>query len=61
MDDEEFRRGNVVTEAEVGDVEGAKRSVFRDGGVEKDRPPPAQPRTWRTMAPLAHFSLRTGL
>jgi hypothetical protein len=34
--DEEFRRGHVVTEAETGDVEGAKGSAFRDGGVEKD-------------------------
>ena len=36
MDDEEFRRGHVVAEIEIGDIEGAKGSVFRDGGVEKD-------------------------
>ena len=36
MDDEEFRGGHVVTEVEIGNVESAKRSVFRDGGVEKD-------------------------
>ena len=36
MDDEEFRGGHVVTEVEVGNVECAKRSVFRDGGVEED-------------------------
>jgi hypothetical protein len=41
--DEEFRRGHVVSEVEVGDVEGAKRSVFRDGGVEKD----VDHRRWR--------------
>ena len=35
MDDEEFRRGHVVAEIEIGDIEGAKGSVFRDGGVEK--------------------------
>ena len=36
MDDEEFRGGHVVTEVEIGNVESAKRSVFRDGGVEED-------------------------
>ena len=36
MDNEEFRGRHIVTEIKIGNVEGAKRSVFRDGGVEKD-------------------------
>ena len=36
MDDEEFRGGHVVAEIKIGNVECAKRSVFRDGGVEED-------------------------
>ena len=36
MNDEEFRGGHVVTEIEIGNVKGAERSVFRDGGMEED-------------------------
>ena len=36
VDNEEFRGWHVVTEIKIGNVEGAERSVFRDGGVEKD-------------------------
>ena len=66
VDNVEFRGWHVVTEIKIGNIEGAERSVFRDGGVEEDidhrhRSPPAQPRTRRTTAPLAHFSLGTGL
>ena len=34
MDNEEFRGRHIVTEIKIGNVKGAKRSVFRDGGVE---------------------------
>ena len=36
VNNEEFRGWHVVTEIKIGNVEGAKGSVFRDGGMEED-------------------------